>query len=221
MFDLDGTLVDSVPDLGACMDEVLAAEGLPPAGLERVRGWLGNGITRLVERALTDRAGAAAVTTERQARAERAFREIYAADPARRSRCYDGAERLLGQLAENGIHRVCVTNKDEAIARRLLEELKLAGLLDDVIGGDTLSRRKPDPDPLLAAMRRFGAGSTQTLMVGDSISDVRAARAAGVPVVCVDYGYNHGEPIEAAGPDLVISHLDDLAGLITPSTEGA
>lgn len=220
MFDLDGTLVDSLPDLADCVDRMLVAEGLPSAGAARVREWLGNGITKLVERALADRAGGV-VTAERRARAEQTFRQLYAEDPSAHSRCFDGAEAILRWLQQHGIHRVCITNKDESLARELLATLGLADLLDRVIGGDTLERCKPDPEPLLAAMRHYGATAARSLMVGDSINDVHAARAAGVAVVCVDYGYNHGEPIAAARPDRIIGHLDDLRRLIQPSAENA
>jgi phosphoglycolate phosphatase len=213
LFDLDGTLVDTVPDLAACVDATMADLGMPPRGESKVRCWVGDGIERLVKRALTDsqdgepEAGIFDLALER-------FMGIYARHVSERSRPYPGAEPLLAFFEARKTPRVCVTNKAARYTEALLSDLGWLGRFDLVLSGDSLARKKPDPLPLLHAARHFGVSPGQCLMVGDSKNDVAAARAAGVPVVCVSYGYNHGEDIATAKPDLVIDSLDELLRLI-------
>ena len=213
VIDLDGTLVDSAPDLAFSIDRMLESLGLPARGEDRVRLWVGNGAERLVQRALTgsmDGLPDAALFE----RAFPIFMEVYARNTSGRSRLYPGVLEGLGQLVAAGYHLACVTNKPERFTRPLLEALGLVSYFGVVVAGDTLPRKKPDPLPLQHAAGHFGASAPQSLMVGDSVSDVRAARAAGWDVVCVSYGYNHGTDIRAAGPDAVIDTLTQLPGLL-------
>lgn len=209
MFDLDGTLVDSVPDLAAAVDHMLALRGRPPAGVERVRDWVGNGALVLVRRAL---AGSLAHDGVGEAEARAAledFFEAYSGDHSSTT-VYPGVMPFLAWLRERGVALAVITNKPGQFVAPILEEKGL-GDFDWIIGGDTLPVKKPDPAGLLHVMRAAGAAPDRSLFIGDSRNDVLAARAAGVTVVAVDYGYNHGRPVAAEGPDLLV---DSLAALI-------
>lgn len=213
LFDLDGTLVDSVPDLAYSVDAMLEETGLPKRGEEKVRRWVGDGLERLIERALTDDMDAKP-DGELFDRAWPVFMDIYADNACRRTRFYDGVENGLAFLKEHGINLGCVTNKREQFTRILLKTL---GIYDDfgiVVSGDTLPQKKPHPLPLLHAAGHFNARPEHSLMVGDSFSDVQAARAAGFRMLCVSYGYNHGEDIRSAGPDAVIHSLAELPQVV-------
>ena len=213
LIDLDGTLVDSVPDLAPAVDRMLSDLGRPAAGEARVRDWVGNGVERLVKRALTG-------TLEGEPEAELyeqaypLFMQYYSDNTAAHSRLYPGVEAGLEALRRTVPHLACVTNKAERFTLPLLEHLGIAGVFELVVSGDTLPQKKPDPAPLLHAAEFFNVSPEHALMVGDSINDVRAARAAGYRVVCVPYGYNHGLDIRDAEPDAVIETLADLPGLL-------
>lgn len=213
LIDVDGTMVDSVPDLAYCIDELMKALGRPPHGEARVRNWVGNGVERLVRRALVGQLEGEP-SDEDYARAYPLFVELYAANTSRRSRLYPGVREGIDWLKSAGYRLGCVTNK---AARFTLPLLAALGVRDDfalVVSGDTLPVRKPDPAPLLHAARHFGVTAGESLMVGDSVSDVRAARAAGFQVACVSYGYNHGTDIRTASPDAVIDSLVELRALL-------
>ncbi len=213
LLDLDGTLVDTVPDLATCVDAMLAELDRPPRGEAKVREWVGNGIERLVKRALTDSQDGEPDPCLFQ-RALPRFMALYARHASDRSRPYPGAEDLLAFFEARRIPRVCVTNKASRYTEALLSDLGWLSRFDLVLSGDSLARKKPDPLPLLHAGEHFGVAPDKSLMVGDSKNDVAAARAAGIPIVCVSYGYNHGEDIGAARPDVVIDSLDELPRLI-------
>lgn len=213
LLDLDGTLVDTVPDLAACADAMLAELGRPPQGEARVREWVGNGVEHLVKRALTGSQDGEPDAAIFQRALDR-FMALYARSTSARSRPYPGAENLLAFFESRDVARVCVTNKPARYTERLLTDLGLHAGFDLILSGDSLPRKKPDPLPLLHAMRHFDVHPGECLMLGDSKNDVAAARAAGVRIVCVSYGYNHGEDIHAARPDAVIDSLDELPALI-------
>nr|VFJ91746.1 MAG: phosphoglycolate phosphatase [Candidatus Kentron sp. H]VFJ92963.1 MAG: phosphoglycolate phosphatase [Candidatus Kentron sp. H]VFJ99571.1 MAG: phosphoglycolate phosphatase [Candidatus Kentron sp. H] len=215
VFDLDGTLVDSVPDIAKSADEMLIRVGMAPHGEAKVRQWIGNGIERLVRRALTDSMDGepdAALF----ARAYPLFLQCYDEHNGRRSTIYPGALAALEFLDREGIPLACITNKAARFTEPLLARLGLRDRFGLVVSGDTLPRKKPDPMPLLHVADRFGVPPGNALLVGDSLSDVKAARAAGFGVVAVTYGYNHGLDIRGAGPDVAMDSLGALAGLFTP-----
>jgi phosphoglycolate phosphatase len=215
LIDVDGTLVDSVPDLAYCVDELMKALGRPPHGEARVRNWVGNGVERLVRRALIGQLDGEP-SDEDYARAYPIFIDLYAANTSKRSRLYPGIREGLDWLKGQGYLLGCVTNKAAQFTLPLLTDL---GVRDDfgiVVAGDTLPVKKPDPAPLLHAARHFGVTPSESLMVGDSVSDVKAARAAGFQIVCMSYGYNHGVDIRTAQPDAVIDSLTELSGLLPP-----
>ena len=216
LFDLDGTLIDSAPDLvGACND-MLNALGRSPVALETARGWIGNGARRLVERALTqDFDGEApAQLTET---AYPLFEKCYQANLTRDSVLYAGAAETLAQCQAAGRRVGCVTNKPGAFTRPLLESMGLSRYLDPIIGGDDLPKKKPDPLPLQHVAEQWGLVPAECLLVGDSVSDFRAARACGMPVVLVSYGYSQGLDLFELGPDAVIDSLAKVLNIIDPA----
>ncbi len=213
LFDVDGTLVDSVPDLAWCVDRMMEQLEQPPCGEERVRDWVGNGVEALVRRALTGHMDEEP-DPELFARAYPLFLDLYADNTSRRSYLYPGVTETLRHLKRAGYPLGSVTNKAQQFTIPLLEELGIRDCFEIVISGDTLPRRKPDPLPLLHAAEFFGVSPRDALMIGDSVSDVRAARAAGFSIVCMSYGYNHGEDIRKAQPDAVIDNMTELPDLL-------
>lgn len=212
LIDLDGTLVDSVPDLAFCVDEMMKTLGRPAWGLDKVRTWVGNGVERLVMRALTDTLwddpSEAAF-----AEALQIFMALYADNTSARSCLYDGVVEGLGYLQSSGFKVGCVTNKAEAFTVPLLKDMGIFDKFAVVVSGDTTPKKKPDPMPLLYAAEQLAELPEDCLMIGDSMHDVKAARNAGFQVVCVPYGYNHGHDIRDAEPDQVIDSLAELKNL--------
>lgn len=209
LIDVDGTLVDSVPDLAFCVDEMMQQLGREPWGETRVRDWVGNGVERLVRRALIGMLDGEPSDDEFE-KAYPIFLELYADNTSKRSLLYPGVREGLDYLKAAGYALGCVTNKAAQFTIPLLKDL---GVYDDfsiVVSGDTLEHKKPHPAPLLHAAEFFKVDPANALMVGDSISDVKAARAAGFSIACVPYGYNHGEDIRVAKPDLVIENIAAL-----------
>lgn len=214
LLDLDGTMVDSLPDLAWCGNAMLGELGLAPRELEAARAWVGNGIDRFVKRFLT---GQMEAEPEQDLfeRGRDAFVRIYADNVAVRSRVYDGVFEGLDALAARDLHLGCVTNKAGSFTADLLREMRLDTYFELVVAGDTTPRKKPDPMPLRFAADHFGVDSSECLMVGDSANDVKAARAAGFRVVVVPYGYNHGYSIQECNPDRVVRDLRELAELFS------
>jgi phosphoglycolate phosphatase len=211
--DVDGTLVDSVPDLAYCVDEMMSQLGLPRRGEERVRLWVGNGTERLIKRALTNRMDGEPEQTLFD-RALRLFLAQYAQNISTRSCLYEGVEQGLSYLKARGFRLGAVTNKPARFTLPLLEQMRLRDYFEIVMSGDSLPRKKPDPLPLLHAAASLGVSPAQAMMLGDSKSDVLAARAAGFQIVCVNYGYNHGEDIRDSKPDAVIGSMLELKTLL-------
>jgi phosphoglycolate phosphatase len=216
LIDLDGTLVDSVPDLAYCVDELMVRLGRPPHGEAAVRNWVGNGVERLVRRALTGTLDGEPSDADFD-RAYPIFLELYAENTSRRSVLYPGVRDGLDYLLTNGYPLGCVTNKAAQFTLPLLRDLGVLGAFALVVSGDTLPEKKPHPAPLLHAAAHFGVEPAQALMIGDSVSDVKAARAAGFSIVCMSYGYNHGQDIRTAEPDAVIDSMAELKGLVAPA----
>jgi len=209
LIDVDGTLVDSVPDLAFCVDEMMRRLGRDPRGEARVCDWVGNGVERLVRRALVGRLDGEPGDADFD-RAYPVFLALYADNTSKRSRLYPGVREGLDYLKQAGYSLGCVTNKAAQFTEPLLKDLGIYDYFGIVVSGDTLAHKKPHPAPLLHAAEFFKVEPSHALMVGDSISDVKAARAAGFGIACVPYGYNHGEDIRSARPDLVIENLATL-----------
>lgn len=217
MLDLDGTLVDSLPDLTAAVDYMLKEAGFPAAGPSQVRHWVGNGAVMLVRRALAWAKGDKVAEELSEALVEinlERFQLYYRDHSADNTRVFAGVREGLDALKGAGIKLMMVTNKPEEFVPSILKETGLDGYFDVWFGGNSLPEKKPHPLPLLRLMEAAGVGPEQALMVGDSRSDIDAARAAGVKVVAVTYGYNHGRPVAEEGPDLLIDSLTDLTALL-------
>lgn len=213
MIDLDGTLLDTIPDLEAATNLMLEALGRAPLPLDTVRTYVGKGIPRLVERALAGsidgRADAALM-----AQALPVFERFYTEVNGRHTTIYPGVRVGLEQFRAAGFPLACVTNKSEAFTVPLLQRMGLAPYFGLTVSGDTLPRKKPDPQQLLHACAKFGVAPAQMLMVGDSVNDVQAARAAGCPVFCVPYGYNEGHAVQNLEVDAIVGALPDCIPLI-------
>ncbi|PRY61438.1 phosphoglycolate phosphatase [Vreelandella songnenensis] len=212
-FDLDGTLIDSVPDLAAALKRALRGLNLAVPVEEQVREWVGNGAPVLVERALVWAVGQPP-EAHLQARAFDAFMQHYGAAPNTLTRLYPGVTKALETLHRAGFTLVLITNKPERFIAPILEHFGVKEWFALCIGGDTLSEKKPSPLPLLHAAAAFGCAPHECLMVGDSRHDIGAGKAAGFATLALPYGYNHGDPIELSHPDVVLPTLD---GLIEPT----
>ena len=210
MIDVDGTLVDSVPDLAYCIDEMMQRLGLQKWGEDKVRHWVGNGVPKLVERALTGELEGQPIQEVFDI-AYPIFLDLYEDNNAQRSYLYDGVREGLDYLISQGYQLGCVTNKSEQFTHPLLKALGIFNDFKIIISGDTLAKRKPDPMPLLYCAEHFNLKPKECLMLGDSVSDVKAARAAGFDIICMSYGYNHGNDIADENPDLVIDSMNQLS----------
>ena len=210
MIDVDGTLVDSVPDLAYCIDEMMQKLGLQKWGETKVRHWVGNGIPKLVERALSGELEGRPIKEVFDI-AYPIFLDLYEDNTAERSYLYDGVREGLDYLKSQGYQLGCVTNKSEQFTHPLLKVLGIFNDFKIIISGDTLAKRKPDPMPLLYCAEHFNLKPEECLMLGDSVSDVKAARAAGFDIICMSYGYNHGNDIADENPDLVIDSMSQLS----------
>ncbi len=209
LIDVDGTLVDSVPDLAYCVDEMMKRLDRPVHGEDKVRDWVGNGVERLVRRALVGQLEGEPDDAEFE-RAYPMFLELYAQNTSQRSLLYPGIREGLDYLKAEGYRLGCVTNKAAQFTLPLLRDLGIHDDFEIIIAGDALAKKKPDPLPLLHAAEQLGVAPAAALMVGDSQSDVKAARAAGFQIVCMSYGYNHGEDIRSYNPDAVIDSMVEI-----------
>ncbi|MDX1587590.1 MAG: phosphoglycolate phosphatase [Oleiphilaceae bacterium] len=225
LLDLDGTLVDSAPDLAMAVDTMLTALGRPAAGVDRVRLWVGNGARKLIERALAGTGDPQAdgndgpQTPHSEAlfqQAREAFFTAYRRCNGHSSKLYPGVAAFLREAKARGSHLAVVTNKPAEFTGPLLKAMGIEGDFEAVISGDTLTDsdgepvRKPDPAPLREALRQLGIATEKALMVGDSRADMDAARALGLPVAAVTYGYSQGTPVALLGPDHVVDSLTEL-----------
>ena len=213
LMDVDGTLVDSVPDLAYCVDELMKQLGRPLHGEEKVRDWVGNGVERLVRRALIGQLDGEPDEDD-FAQAYPVFLELYAENTSQRSALYPGIREGLDYLKAQGYRLGCVTNKAAQFTLPLLKDLGIHDDFEIIVAGDTLPKKKPDPLPLLHAAENLGVAPSAALMVGDSRSDVKAARAASFQIICMSYGYNHGEDIRNYNPDAVIDSLTEIRGIL-------
>ncbi|GHC36701.1 phosphoglycolate phosphatase [Aidingimonas halophila] len=209
VFDLDGTLVDSVPDLAAAVDASLVDLGLAPRGASRVRDWVGNGSRVLMERAVHDSSGRVPDEAFLE-RAHDAFLARYRQHPVQHTRLYPGVREALEGLAGHRFQLALVTNKPQMFIQPILEHFGIAGYFRIVLGGDLLPDRKPHPAPLWYVAETCRVSPERCLMVGDSCHDIEAGKRAGFRTLAVTYGYNHGEPVAASQPDGVVESLAEL-----------
>ena len=213
VIDLDGTLVDTIPDLAVAANMMLRELRRPALDVELVRTFVGKGIPKLVERLLAGSIDGGA-SAEQMARALPVFERCYAKVNGRHSVMYPGVGEGLEALRAMCLPLACVTNKSGRFTIPLLEHLGIAHHFEQVIAGDTLPQKKPDPAPLLHACRVFGIAPREMLMICDSGNDAQAARAAGCPVFCVPYGYNEGQDVRKLDVDAIVPSLIAAARLI-------
>ena len=212
VFDLDGTLVDTAPDLISALNYVLDREGLPAVPLASARNMIGAGARKLIERGLEAEGRAMSVADLDRLTAD--FIDYYACHIADASRPFEGLEAALDDLSARG-HRLAVcTNKLEWLSKRLLDQLRLAPRFAAICGADTFGVSKPDPAILQQTVKRAGGEIASTIMVGDAGTDIGVARRAGVPVIGVSFGYTD-VPIVELKPDRLIHHMRDLANAVT------
>ncbi|MDQ7048907.1 MAG: phosphoglycolate phosphatase [Enterobacterales bacterium] len=209
LFDLDGTLVDSAPDLTAALNHTLKILQMEPRSEKKVRGWIGNGVEKLLHRGLTDSHNGVA-TGDDFWRAKNIFYSRYKEQSGQYSKLYPKVIETLQNLRQKGIRLACITNKDRCFTLPLLENLAISEYFDIVVCGDDLTNKKPHPEPLLYATSRLGSIPDQCLMVGDSASDVGAAVAAKMKVICVDYGYAQGINLSSLEINGMISNINQI-----------
>lgn len=209
LFDLDGTLIDSVPDLASAVDSMLTELGLPVAGRGKVSHWVGNGADMLVRRALAGgNESKASAFHDDEIRAARAvFDRAYLDCLHSATGAFEGVDEFLKGL---DVIKVLITNKPRKFTEPLLKSLGWQSEFRFILCGDDLSEKKPSPLPVLHACAETGIIPQRALMIGDSRHDIAAAKAAGVATIAVTYGYNHGEDIRDSAPDLVIDSFSEL-----------
>ncbi|GJL81148.1 MAG: phosphoglycolate phosphatase, bacterial [marine bacterium B5-7] len=203
LIDLDGTLVDSVPDLAISINLMRADLGLPSQDEGLLRTFVGNGVWRLVERSLAGTIDGL-VDDKRVEEAYPLFLNHYRDHLCDKSVCYPGVNAGLERMSRGGIMLACVTNKPESFSHQLLEQLGIRHYFCSLVGGDTLTDKKPHPEPLRHAARGLGFAVESCILVGDSASDIKAARAAGCDSICVSYGYNQGVDLESLKPTYLV-----------------
>ena len=215
LFDLDGTLLDTLTDIALALNRALAERGWGPVPVELVRTMIGRGSPILVRRAARFLGQALDEPGEAQI-LERFFAHYGELEQRgdRAAQPFDGATAALQRLHAAGLKIAVVTNKQFRFADALIRDLDLARWIDLVVGGDSCERRKPDPEPLLHACVRLDVAPEAALMVGDSVNDVEAARGAEIPVICVTYGYDEGRDPRTLACDLLIESLAQLPGLL-------
>jgi phosphoglycolate phosphatase len=211
VFDLDGTLIDTAPDLIDTLNVVFAREGLPPVPYDTARNLIGGGARAMIVRGIEAEGRVVA-----PAEVERMFADFiayYADHIADRSRPFPGLLDALDELAARGCRFAVCTNKLERLSQLLLEALSLAGRFEAICGQDTFGIQKPDPEILRRTIAAAGGSLRHAVMIGDSLTDIRTARAARVPVIAVDFGYSD-KPVSELAPDRVISHFAQLPASI-------
>jgi phosphoglycolate phosphatase len=216
VIDLDGTLLDTAPDLAYAATLMMAELGLDAPPLDVIRTYIGNGVSRLVKRVLTGDMSAEP-DAELFPRAYALYEKHYSANVARESAPFPGVIEGLQSLRKQGFRLACITNKAAIFTLPLLRDTHLLDFFELVLSGDSLPKRKPDPLPLLHACAHFGIQPAELLLIGDSLNDTQAARAAGCHVFCVPYGYNRGQPVADLYPDAVVPSIAVASTLIEKS----
>jgi phosphoglycolate phosphatase len=217
LLDLDGTLLDTAPDIAAAANAMLAEQGLSPLQLAEVRDFIGGGIPRLVELCLRA-AGAGSPATHLE-RAVQSFRSHYARVNGAATRPFPGVVQALERMRAASLRLACVTNKASAFTAPLLQNTALARFFDTVVSPDEAGARKPHPGPFLHACRALGVAPAQAAVIGDSANDAEAARAAGCRVLLVAYGYNEGRDVSTLDSDGVVATLGHAADLLLSATD--
>jgi phosphoglycolate phosphatase len=215
LLDLDGTLLDTVLDLHAAADGMLADLGRPPVAIEEIRAYVGRGIPNLVKRVLAGKLEAADDPTPPPEDALASFKKHYAEVNGRAARPFPGVMAGLVTLKAMGLPLGVITNKAGAFTTVLLERTGVAPFMDVVVAGDQLPKPKPDPMPVVWACGRLGVSPADTLLIGDSVHDFKAGKSAGCKVFLVPYGYNEGQDVRGLDCDAIVETIADAASRIT------
>ena len=211
VFDLDGTLIDTAPDLVDTLNVLFAREGMPPVPYETARNMIGGGARAMIARGV-EAEGRAFEPTKLEAMFAD-FIAHYSEHVADRSRPFPGLLDALDELHAGGYRFAVCTNKLERLSRLLLDTLALSHRFEAICGQDTFGMQKPDPEVLRRTIKAAGGNPQRTIMIGDSATDIRTARGAGVPVIAVDFGYSE-RPVAEFSPDRIISHFGQLPAAI-------
>lgn len=217
MFDLDGTLVETAPEIADAVNDTLAEAGWPVVTQGQVEGWIGQGTAELLIAALSQATGMAAAAVRLDpglAPLAARFGHHYACRCGTRSRLYPGVSDLLATLRQRGVRLAVITNKETRFVQPVLAAHGLSDCFDRVICGDTLPTKKPDPAGMFGCLAAFDTRPEQALMVGDSSIDATTARNAGVACWLLPHGYNSGQPVQTCEPDRVVADFDELASLL-------
>lgn len=212
IFDFDGTLIDSVPDLADATNDMLTQLGKTNFPLDTIKEWVGNGSRLLIERALVGKTqvGADEVSKEEADHAEQVFFAAYSSISRSKTLAYPDVDKGLHQLKEAGFTLALVTNKPIRFVPKILEGLGWTPLFSEVLGGDSLPVKKPDPAPLLQVCKTLKFEPAQAFMIGDSINDISAGKNAGIDTIGLSYGYNYGKDIRDSNPDHAFDNFADL-----------
>ena len=213
IFDFDGTLIDSVPDLGQAVNDMLSNLGKSTYPLDTIRNWVGNGSRMLVERALVGQVEVkdGQLSKEEADHAEKVFFEAYAKTSGQKTIAYPDVDTGLKQLKQAGFTLALVTNKPIRFVPKILQSFGWQDLFDEVLGGDSLATKKPDPAPLLHVCQKLAISPEQAVMVGDSKNDILAGQNANIDTLGLSYGYNYGKDIRDFNPTAA---FDDFKSLV-------
>lgn len=216
IFDFDGTLIDSVPDLADAINDMLTTLGKDTYSIDAIRNWVGNGSRLLVERSLVGDINVAQgqLTEDEASYAESLFFEAYAKFSGRKTVAYPDVDSGLKQLKEAGFRLALVTNKPIRFVPKILQSFGWQMLFDEVLGGDSLSTKKPDPAPLLHVCKSLNVGAEQTVMIGDSKNDILAGQNANIDTLGLSYGYNYGQDIRDFNPTEAFNDFQSLVDWI-------
>ncbi|MGP4712867.1 MULTISPECIES: phosphoglycolate phosphatase [unclassified Psychrobacter] len=212
IFDFDGTLIDSVPDLADAINTMLTTLGKPTYSLDTIKEWVGNGSRLLVERALVGQTQVpdGALTPSEADHAEQIFLEAYNNIETSKTVAYPDVDKGLHQLKQAGYTLALVTNKPIRFVPKILESFGWTPLFSSVLGGDSLPVKKPDPTPLLHTYQTLGFTPMQAVMIGDSVNDMLAGKSAGMDTLALSYGYNYGQDIRDSRPSAAFDNFADL-----------
>ena len=206
LFDLDGTLVDSRQDLAQAVNHALAALGQPPLSVDMITSYVGDGISKLLQRSMKN------LSNDELQRGRQAFREYYAEHVADFTRPYDGVPEMLAHFRDK--KKALLTNKDQTFTESLLQQLDLGRFFDAVVGGNSGFEVKPDPEALLSILQKLGVLATKALMIGDSSNDILAGKNAGVATCAVTWGYRPEAELAALQPDLIVHKPEEIIDLV-------
>ena len=217
LIDLDGTLVDSLPDLASATNAMRVDLGLGLLPVAQIASYVGKGVEVLVHRALTETMNDPS-PPDMFERALESFNRHYSRTNGDESRVYPGVQQALQLLRSKGLALACITNKPRSFTLQLLQRTELLAAFTAIVSGDDVQRKKPDAEPVLHACQMLGVGISDAVVVGDSENDVLSARAAGCPAIVVETGYNEGKPVSDLNADAIVPTLLHAARLIKPLT---